>query len=148
MAIKHSKIFLSCLLSLILVLMLPVSSFSAPAVDDSDPAEAHESELKLIQELNDAVGQLNSEIADQQKMLAEATTDKERRMIEGQIKTLEKHKATLQRLVGELTGELEVKGVPVKELLAEQLRDKRERLDQERERMIVERREVEVAQGN
>jgi ABC-type transport system involved in cytochrome bd biosynthesis fused ATPase/permease subunit len=147
MPMKLAKSILTCLLALTLVLMPPVLLLAAP-VADSDPAEAHESELKLIQELNDTVGQLNGEIADQQKMLAEATTDKERQMIEGQIKTLEKHKATLQRLVGELTGELEVKGVPVKEVLAEQLKDKRERLEQERERIVTERREVEVAEGS
>ena len=128
------------------LLVIPTVALPEASSSNSSAGAEYESEVKLVQELKDAVGQLNGDIAEQKKMLSESTTDRERKMIQAQITTLGKHKATLERLTGELTGELTFKGVPVEELLAEQKREKRDRLDQERERIIVERREVEQAE--
>ncbi|MBI4430850.1 MAG: hypothetical protein HY587_03960 [Candidatus Omnitrophica bacterium] len=123
-------------------LYFPASIFAVP-VDTATPEE-HESEKGLIQELSSAVKEVDSAILEQQNLLAKSVSDGERQLINSQIKTLEKHKKMLQGFLDEFTGGLTVKGVPLRDLLEEELRQQREDAAEERERQIVERRETEL----
>ena len=136
----RSKLIIGCVVAFSFFI-LPLTAQGVPV--DTATADQHQAEIQLISELNDAIAQLDSEIASQQKMLTESTADRERGLINAQIKTLEKHKNMLSGFVGEFTGELKIKGVPVEELLAEQRREHREKLEEELESQIVNRRETE-----
>ena len=136
----RSKLIIGCVVAFA-CFIFPRDAWSVPV--DTATADQHQAEIQLIQELNNAIAQLDGEIASQQKMLTESTADHERGLINAQIKTLEKHKNMLSGFVGEFTGELKIKGVPVEELLAEQRRERREKLEEELEQQIVNRHETE-----
>lgn len=137
-----SSKFTSAFLSILLACYFSMPTY-AVAVDAGTAGE-QKSEAGLIQELSDAVREVDSAIFEQEQLLTKSASDSERPLIEAQIKTLEKHKHMLQGFLDEFTGGLTVKGVPLHDLLEEELRERREEAMEERERMVVERRETEL----